>query len=133
MSKEKAASMATQTLKKPLWEEKGTATASVAPAEKALIAAVAKPVNVVNPSVVSPQMDHVPIEEKPASERTMSDTTNAQSSTGAALQFVATKSMTVKIDAISYKKLKNHGTDIGKTSQDIFVQALAMYFKANKL
>lgn len=44
-----------------------------------------------------------------------------------------TKSMTVKIDEVSYKKLKTHGLHIGKTSQDIFVAALALYFKVNKL
>lgn len=44
-----------------------------------------------------------------------------------------TKSMTVKIDEITYKKLKMHGVDSGRSSQDIFVEALALYFKANKL
>ena len=48
-------------------------------------------------------------------------------------KLLATKSMTVKIDEVSYKKLKTHGLNIGKTSQDIFVEALAMYFKANKI
>jgi hypothetical protein len=46
---------------------------------------------------------------------------------------LATKSMTVKVDVDTYKKLKSHGIAIDKTSQDIFVAALAMYFKANKL
>jgi hypothetical protein len=46
---------------------------------------------------------------------------------------LATKSMTVKVDVDTYKKLKSHGIVIDKTSQDIFVAALAMYFKANKL
>lgn len=44
-----------------------------------------------------------------------------------------TKSMTVKIDEVTYKKLKMHGVDSGRSSQDIFVAALALYFKANKL
>jgi hypothetical protein len=44
-----------------------------------------------------------------------------------------TKSMTVKIDEVTYKKLKMHGVDSGRSSQDIFVDALALYFKANKL
>ena len=44
-----------------------------------------------------------------------------------------TKSMTVKIDEVTYKKLKMHGLDSGRSSQDIFVDALALYFKANKL
>ena len=44
-----------------------------------------------------------------------------------------TKSMTVKIDEITYKKLKMHGVDSGRSSQDIFVDALGLYFKANKL
>lgn len=44
-----------------------------------------------------------------------------------------TKSMTVKIDEVTYKKLKIHGVDSGRSSQDIFVDALALYFKANKL
>lgn len=46
---------------------------------------------------------------------------------------LATKSMTVKVDVDTYKKLKSHGIAIDKTSQDIFVLALAMYFKAHKL
>jgi hypothetical protein len=46
---------------------------------------------------------------------------------------LATKSMTVKVDVDTYKRLKSHGIVIDKTSQDIFVAALAMYFKANKL
>ena len=41
--------------------------------------------------------------------------------------------MTVKIDEVTYKKLKMHGVDSGRSSQDIFVDALALYFKANKL
>ena len=44
-----------------------------------------------------------------------------------------TKSMTVKIDEVTYKKLKMHGVDSGRSSQDIFVDALALYFKVNKL
>lgn len=44
-----------------------------------------------------------------------------------------TKSMTVKIDEVTYKKLKMHGVDSGRSSQDIFVEALALYFNANKL
>ena len=43
------------------------------------------------------------------------------------------KSMTVKIDELTYKKLKIHGVDSGRSGQDIFVEALAMYFTANKL
>lgn len=48
-------------------------------------------------------------------------------------KLLATKSMTVKIDEVSYKKLKTHGLHLGKTSQDIFVEALAMYFKVHKI
>jgi hypothetical protein len=46
---------------------------------------------------------------------------------------LATKSMTVKVDVATYKRLKSHGIAIDKTSQDIFVAALALYFKANKI
>jgi hypothetical protein len=49
------------------------------------------------------------------------------------VEAMTTKSMTVKIDGVSYKKLKTHGLNLGKTSQDIFVEALALYFKANKI
>lgn len=48
-------------------------------------------------------------------------------------KLLATKSMTVKIDEVSYKKLKGHGLNIGKTSQDIFVAALALYFKEHRI
>ena len=48
-------------------------------------------------------------------------------------QNLPTKSMTVKIDGVTYRKLKKHGVDISKTSQDIFVLALAMYFKEHNL
>jgi len=47
---------------------------------------------------------------------------------------MATKSLTVKVDLATYKKLKSHGVDAGgKTNQDIFVESLSMYFKAYKL
>lgn len=47
---------------------------------------------------------------------------------------MATKSLTVKVNLATYKKLKSHGVDAGgKTNQDIFVEALAMYFKAYNL
>lgn len=47
---------------------------------------------------------------------------------------MATKSLTVKVDLATYKKLKSHGVDAGgKTNQDIFTEALAMYFSAYKL
>jgi hypothetical protein len=45
----------------------------------------------------------------------------------------ATKSMTVKVDIATYKKLKSHGIAVDKTSQDIFVAALALYFKTNSI
>lgn len=49
-------------------------------------------------------------------------------------QPMATKSLTVKVDLATYKKLKSHGVDAGgKTNQDIFTEALAMYFSAYKL
>jgi hypothetical protein len=44
------------------------------------------------------------------------------------------KSITVKVDGLTYKKLKQHGLDMGnKTNQDIFTEALALYFKAHKI
>jgi hypothetical protein len=44
---------------------------------------------------------------------------------------VATKSLTVKVDLPTYTKLKTHGLAAGgKTNQDIFTEALTMYFKA---
>lgn len=47
---------------------------------------------------------------------------------------MATKSLTVKVDLETYDKLKHHGVSAGgKTNQDIFIEALAMYFKAYKL
>ena len=43
---------------------------------------------------------------------------------------MATKSLTVKVDLATYTKLKAHGGALGgKTNQDIFVEALALYFK----
>jgi len=43
---------------------------------------------------------------------------------------MATKSLTVKVDLTTYTKLKAHGgAQGGKTNQDIFVEALALYFK----
>lgn len=44
-----------------------------------------------------------------------------------------TKSMTVKIDEVTYRRLKMHGVDTGRSSQDIFVEALAQYFKTKRL
>ena len=42
---------------------------------------------------------------------------------------MATKSLTVKVDLATYTKLKAHGGALGgKTNQDIFVEALALYF-----
>jgi hypothetical protein len=47
---------------------------------------------------------------------------------------LATKSITVKVDLATYKKLKTHGLDArNKTNQDIFTEALALYFKAYKI
>lgn len=47
---------------------------------------------------------------------------------------LATKSITVKVDLATYRKLKNHGLDAGnKTNQDIFIEALALYFKSYKI
>lgn len=43
---------------------------------------------------------------------------------------MATKSLTVKIDLATYTKLKAHGgAQGGKTNQDIFVEALGLYFR----
>lgn len=43
---------------------------------------------------------------------------------------MATKSLTVKVDLTTYTKLKAHGgAQGGKTNQDIFVEALTLYFK----
>ena len=41
----------------------------------------------------------------------------------------ATKAMTVKVSGAVYNKLKTHGFQNGKTSQAIFQEALALYFK----
>lgn len=58
---------------------------------------------------------------------------SAQAEIIAARRLLPTRSMTVKVDEISYKKLKNHGLAIGKSSQDIFLESLAMYFKVNNI
>ena len=43
---------------------------------------------------------------------------------------MATKSLTVKVDVATYGKLKAHGGALGgKTNQDIFIEALKLYFK----
>lgn len=43
---------------------------------------------------------------------------------------MATKSLTVKVDFSTYGKLKAHGGAMGgKTNQDIFTEALKLYFK----
>lgn len=43
---------------------------------------------------------------------------------------MATKSLTVKVDLATYTKLKAHGgAQGGKTNQDIFVEALGLYFQ----
>lgn len=43
---------------------------------------------------------------------------------------MATKSLTVKVDVATYGKLKAHGGALGgKTNQDIFIEALGLYFK----
>lgn len=43
---------------------------------------------------------------------------------------MATKSLTVKVDVTTYGKLKAHGGALGgKTNQDIFIEALNLYFK----
>ena len=43
---------------------------------------------------------------------------------------MATKSLTVKVDVATYGKLKAHGGALGgKTNQDIFIEALDLYFK----
>ena len=49
------------------------------------------------------------------------------------VRLLPTKSMTVKVDVVSYDKLKSHGLSIGKTSQDIFIEALTMYFKVKNI
>ncbi len=42
---------------------------------------------------------------------------------------MATKSLTVKVDVATYGKLKAHGGALGgKTNQDIFIEALVLYF-----
>lgn len=47
---------------------------------------------------------------------------------------LGTKSLTVKVDGTTYVKLKEHGFKSGgKTNQDIFTEALAMYFEAYKI
>lgn len=40
-----------------------------------------------------------------------------------------TKSLTVKVDLPTYTKLKTHGAQVGKTNQEIFIEALFLYFK----
>jgi hypothetical protein len=45
----------------------------------------------------------------------------------------ATKSMTVKIDEVTYRTLKLHGLETGKSSQDIFLEALVGYFEQHNL
>ena len=43
---------------------------------------------------------------------------------------MAIKSLTVKVDLATYTKLKAHGgAQGGKTNQDIFVEALGLYFQ----
>lgn len=42
---------------------------------------------------------------------------------------LATKALTVKVNVPVYKVIKNHGTNVGKSNQDIFTEALAMYMQ----
>jgi hypothetical protein len=68
-----------------------------------------------------------------ASKPTISEREESKSMAERPFVPLPTKSMTVKVDIESYKKLKTHGMNVGKTSQDIFVEALALYFKTKKL
>ena len=98
---------------------------SVSPAQKV----VAQPlVEQVESASIAPVVTKAPVPEKDAPVATR---TKRDEMLMAAIG--PTKSMTVKIDEITYKKLKMHGVDSGRSSQDIFVDALGLYFKTNKL
>jgi hypothetical protein len=103
----------------------------------------AKPVSDVLPPNATPSVpaaDEVPVLETTATTDLVSTVTppvrRASKSVVSEKPVVAsgaTKSMTVKIDEATYKTLKLHGLETGKSSQDIFVEALTGYFKQNHL
>jgi hypothetical protein len=126
MTKAKPASLlGSSTIKMP---SKGEAVISVA---TPVIAEVqgAKPAEA---EATTPQ--HQQPESKPKAEK--NDTMPAAQSpvTEVAQGAAMAKSITVKVDGLTYRKLKQHGLDMGnKTNQDIFTEALALYFKAHKI
>jgi hypothetical protein len=124
MSKAKPASLlGSSTIKIP---SKGEASISVATPVVAEVQG-AKPVETVAPQ--SQQPESRPKAEKP-DQMPAAQPPVAEVSQGATMA----KSITVKVDGLTYKKLKQHGLDMGnKTNQDIFTEALALYFKAHKI
>jgi hypothetical protein len=90
------------------------------------------------PSV--PHNDHAPAEVTSAEQDARSTKPSEKNSAAKAVipekPVVAigpTKSMTVKIDEATYRTLKLHGLETGRSSQDIFLEALAGYFKQHRL
>jgi hypothetical protein len=65
-----------------------------------------------------------------ADQPKVTETVRSAPAVQAATMPMATKSLTVKVDVATYGKLKAHGGALGgKTNQDIFIEALGLYFK----
>lgn len=86
----------------------------------------AKPADATKP-VEAPAAVQMPSQATPVSEQVKPvEAAPVVQSTNLPL---ATKSLTVKVDVATYGKLKAHGGALGgKTNQDIFIEALGLYF-----
>lgn len=90
----------------------------------------AKPIGTADPPKPSPEQTAlIPQEETPISPtpKTESEPLPSQAVP------LPTKSLTVKVDLPTYTKLKTHGAQMGKTNQEIFIEALFLYFKKHSI
>jgi hypothetical protein len=70
----------------------------------------------------------IPVDE-PALPETPATVTQSAALVIEPAALLAMKNISVKVDIVTYKKLKRHGGDMdGKTNQAIFTEALALYF-----
>lgn len=89
----------------------------------------------IDPPVASPSAAAVPLPAIPTEQAIPADQMTQISAAVIEMPSqsnmpMATKSLTVKVDVTTYGKLKAHGGALGgKTNQDIFIEALGLYFK----
>lgn len=116
MSKAKSASLAAMFAAKGEAKPADATKPIEAPAVAPVAQSTSQPEPVVEPPKVIETVRSVPAVSAPAVHPTA--------------MLMATKSLTVKVDVATYGKLKAHGGALGgKTNQDIFIEALELYFK----